>query len=419
MLKETNQIQIKFEELGISNYILNVLDELKLETPTPIQQKSIPVAITGQDLIGIAQTGTGKTFAFGIPMIERLAIVKGRALVLLPTRELALQVEENVRKIGGSLGLKTVALIGGESINRQIFGLRRKPHVLIATPGRLSDCIRRKLVNLSDVKILILDEADLMFDMGFAPQIEEILKYVPKERQTMLFSATMPAAILKLVANHMHLPVSIETAPSGTTVEQVDQEVYIMHKEDKSIHLKKLLSKYTGSVLIFVRTKQGARTLAREIRDLGHAAAEIHSNLSLRQRRESLDGFKSNKYRILIATDIAARGLDVKGIELVINYDLPDNCEDYVHRIGRTGRAGNKGRAVTFAAPRQWRDVQKIENLINKKITLTKFAEPVQFQSQRNPYQRRGRSSGPQNRQGRKYQGSQYKGRNQKYKGKR
>lgn len=370
----------KFEDLGISALILDVLKELKLEIPTPIQKKSIPVAIAGQDLIGVAQTGTGKTFAFGIPMIQRLAQIKGKALILLPTRELALQVEENIRKLGGGLGLKTAALIGGEAIGKQIFALRRNPHVYVATPGRLTDCMRRKLVKLENVKILILDEADLMFDMGFAPQIEEIIKYIPKERQTMLFSATMPPAILKLVAAHMNLPVSIEVAPSGTTVEKVDQEVFVMHKEDKPIHLEKVLNKHTGSVLVFMRTKYGARQLSKEAKLAGHKAAEIHSNLSLRQRREALDGFKSKKYRILFATDIAARGLDVNGIELVINYDLPDNCEDYVHRIGRTGRAGNKGKAITFATPRQWRDIQKIEKLINKSLALTKYAEPVQFQ---------------------------------------
>jgi ATP-dependent RNA helicase RhlE len=381
-----------FSELGVNPSILSVLKNLNLETPTPIQRKSIPVAIAGQDLIGVAQTGTGKTFAFGIPLIQRLAQVKGRALILLPTRELALQVEENIRKLGNSLGLKTVALIGGESINMQIMALRRKPHVIVATPGRLSDCMGRRLVKLDDIKILILDEADLMFDMGFAPQIEKILKFVPKERQTMLFSATMPPAILKLVAMHMHLPVSIEVAPSGTTVEKVDQEVFIMHQEDKRSHLEKVLNKYTGSVLVFTRTKHGARQLAREAKAAGHKAAEIHSNLSLRQRREALDGFKSGKHRILFATDIAARGLDVNNIELVINYDLPENCEDYVHRIGRTARAGNKGKAITFATPGQWRDVGKIERLIKKSLTLTKFAEPIQFQSH-NPYTRRPNKS--------------------------
>lgn len=392
MEKNKQTTKITFNGLGINASILNVLSGLNLETPTPIQRKSIPVAMAGQDLIGIAQTGTGKTFAFGIPMIQRLAQVKGRALILLPTRELALQVDENIRKLGTSLGVKTAALIGGEAIGKQISALRRNPHVLIATPGRLSDCVRRKLVNLSNIKILVLDEADLMFDMGFAPQIEEILKFVPKERQTLLFSATMPPAILKLVATHMHLPVSIEVAPSGTTVEKIEQEVFVMHKEDKPAHLERVLNKYSGSVLVFTRTKWGAKQLARDAKTAGHKAAEIHSNLSLRQRREALDGFKSRKYRILFATDIAARGLDVNNIELVINYDLPDNCEDYVHRVGRTARAGTKGRAITFATPNQWRDVQKIEKLIKKSLTLTKFAEPVQFQS-RNPYTKRPNKS--------------------------
>lgn len=392
MIENKTQNLVCFDNLGISPYLLDVLKKLNLNQPTPIQQKAIPVASTGQDLIGVAQTGTGKTFAFGIPMIQRLAETKGKALILLPTRELALQVDENIRKLGSELGLKTAALIGGEAIGKQIFALRRNPHVLVATPGRIMDCVRRKLVNLESVKILILDEADLMFDMGFAPQIEEILKYVPKERQTMLFSATMPPAILKLIATHMHLPVSIEIAPSGTTAKNVDQEVYVMHNEDKATHLENVIKKHDGSILVFVRTKHSARQLTRNAVAAGHRAAEIHSNLSLRQRQNSLAGFKSGKHRILIATDIAARGLDVNGIELVVNYDLPENAEDYVHRIGRTARAGKKGKAITFATPRQWRDVQKIEKLINKSLTLTKYAEPVKFEA-RNPYQRRGRSS--------------------------
>ena len=226
----------------------------------------------------------------------------------------------------------------------------------------------------------------------------------------MLFSATMPSAILKLIATHMHLPVSIEVAPSETTVEKIDQEVFVMHNEDKSMHLEKVLKKYEGSVLVFTRTKYGARQMAKVAREAGHKAAEIHSNLSLRQRREALDGFKSRKYRILFATDIAARGLDVSGIELVVNYDLPDNCEDYVHRVGRTGRAGNKGKAITFATPRQWRDIQKIERLIKKTLTLTKYAEPVQFQpnNQRSKRPNKSHFSSPRSQSG-------YRGRNRNF----
>ncbi|MDD4900868.1 MAG: DEAD/DEAH box helicase [Patescibacteria group bacterium] len=371
----TKPTESTFKDLGVSASILNVLNSLKLDTPTPIQTKSIPVALTGQDLIGVAQTGTGKTFAFGIPMIERLAVSGGQGLVLLPTRELALQVDESLRQLGGKLGLRTISLIGGQGIGSQLQSLRRNPHIYIATPGRMIDHLRRGSVRLDRVKILVLDEADRMFDMGFAPQIEEIIKRVPKKRQTMLFSATMPRAILKLASVHMIMPIHIEVAPPGTTVELVDQEVYVMRKEDKRGQLEKILHEYRGSVLVFTRTKYGARNLARTLEQSGHEVAEIHSNLSFNQRKESMSGFKSRKYRILIATDIAARGIDVSDIELVVNYDLPDDSEDYVHRIGRTARAGKVGKAISFATPDQGKDVRSIERLINKKLTLKKFVE--------------------------------------------
>jgi len=364
-----------FKDLGVSSDILNALNNLNLQTPTPIQHKSIPVGLTGQDLIGVAQTGTGKTFAFGIPMIERLRQTSGRGLVLLPTRELALQVEENLRKLGGRLGLKTVALIGGQGIGVQLQGLRKNPHIFIATPGRMIDHLKRGSVKLNQVKILVLDEADRMFDMGFQPQIEAIIRQVPKERQTMLFSATMPRPILRLASAHMTMPIHIEVAPPGSTVERVDQEVYVMKREDKYHQLEKILHEYKGSVLVFIRTKHGAKNLTRHLERSGHQVAEIHSNLSFSQRKEAMAGFKSRKYRILIATDIAARGIDVSDIELVVNYDLPDDSEDYVHRIGRTARAGKIGKAISFATPDQGKDVRSIERLINKKITLKKFAE--------------------------------------------
>ena len=375
MSEKDQKIETGFKELGVSTQILNVLAYLKLDRPTPIQTKSIPSALAGQDLIGVAQTGTGKTYAFGIPMIQRLKIVRGRGLILLPTRELALQVDENLKKLGASLGLKTVALIGGQAIGPQLQGLKRNPHILVATPGRLIDHLHRGWVKLADIKILVLDEADMMFDMGFAPQIEEIIKHIPRSRQTLLFSATMPSAILRLAQRHMTTPIHIEVAPSGTTVDAVDQEMYVVKKEEKYLYLEKLLKEYTGSVLIFTRTKHGAKNLARNLEQTGHRVAEIHSNLSFNQRKESMGGFKLKKYRILVATDIAARGIDVSNIELVVNYDLPDNSEDYVHRIGRTARAGTRGKAISFATPNQWKDIRDIERLIDKKIALTKYAE--------------------------------------------
>jgi ATP-dependent RNA helicase RhlE len=379
-MKDTLQtVDSGFDGLGIKDTILASIKKLGFTEPTPIQAKTIPIGLEGKDLIGIAQTGTGKTFAFGIPMLQRLGVIGGRGLILLPTRELALQVEENLKKLGTSLGLKTATFIGGEAQERQLYALRKNPHIIIATPGRLIDFLKRKILTLNDIKVLVLDEADMMFDLGFAPQVEEILTKMPTDRQTMLFSATMPLSIVKLTTNHMKMPVSIEAAPSGTAAEKVDQEMYIMHKDDRIKHLEKILNEYKGSVLVFVRTKHSVTGLTEAIRNFGHTAEEIHSNLSLRNRRKALEDFKTGRARVLVATDIAARGLDVNGIELVINYNLPDKLSDYVHRIGRTGRAGKSGKAISFATPDQARDIRDIERIINQPINLTKFAEPQAF----------------------------------------
>lgn len=378
---------IKFSDLGISESILKVLEKLNLQMPTPIQWKTIPTAIAGQDVIGIAQTGTGKTFAFGIPMLERLGLIKGQGLVIAPTRELALQVDESLRKLGQPLGLRTAVLIGGEGLDRQLFQLRKKPHIVIATPGRLIDHLKRRTFKLDQVNTLVLDEADMMLDMGFAPQINEILKQAPQERQTMLFSATMPVAIVKIAAHYMKLPVSIEVAPPGTTASEVDQEIFIINGEERLEHLQKILHQYTGSVLIFVRTKHGVKNLALKLKQADQRATEIHSNLSLNRRRAALNDFKTKKARILVATDVAARGLDISGIELVVNYNLPDNSEDYVHRIGRTGRAGQKGKAITFATADESRQIREIEKLIDKTIKRTEFVKLKKdnFSSASNP----------------------------------
>jgi ATP-dependent RNA helicase RhlE len=365
--------ELEFSDLGISPSILEILKKLNLAIPTPIQRKTIPIAILGQDLIGVAQTGTGKTFAFGIPMLQRLGLTKGQGLVITPTRELALQVEESLKKLGHSMGLRTALLIGGEALDRQLFQLRKKPHIVVATPGRLIDHLKRHTFKLDQINVLVLDEADMMLDMGFAPQIQEILKQTPVNRQTMLFSATMPAAIVKIAANYMKLPVSIEVAPPGTTAAQVDQEIFIIKGEERFDHLQKILVRYTGSVLVFVRTKHGVKALNMKLQSLGHRSVEIHSNLSLSRRRAALNDFKSKKERILVATDVAARGLDISGIELVVNYNLPDNSDDYVHRIGRTGRAGHVGKAITFATPDEQKEIRDIEKLINKSIKRTEF----------------------------------------------
>ena len=375
MTPETTTPPPGFYGLGIAPKLLEILDRNKYTIPTPIQQKAIPIAIEGKDVMGIAQTGTGKTLAFGIPLMQRLAQVKGIGLVILPTRELAIQVDEEIKKIGRAVGLRSAVLIGGASMYAQIQAVKRRPHVLIGTPGRIIDHLEQKTIRLNEVSVLVLDEADRMLDMGFEPQIKRILQAVPKERQTMLFSATMPSEIMKIASTYMKLPVRVEIARAGTATENVTQELFVVRRDDKLRLLEKLLLEYRGTMLVFSRTKHGAKKIAKVIRSMGHTSAEIHSNRSLAQRREALDGFKSGRYRVLVATDIAARGIDVKGIEVVLNFDLPDNAEDYVHRIGRTGRAGHSGRAISFATPDQGRDVREIEKLTRTMLPITKLPE--------------------------------------------
>ena len=370
-----------FFGLGIAPKILDILERIKFKVPTPIQQKAIPLAIQGKDIIGVAQTGTGKTHSFAIPMVQLLAQKKGVGLVLAPTRELAIQIDEAFQEIARPFGMKTACLIGGAPMEYQLTALRKDPRIVIATPGRLIDHMGRWSFVPEQVVMLVLDEADRMLDMGFAPQIDKILRFLPKERQTMLFSATIPKEIMEMAVKHMKLPVSVEIAPSGTTSELVTQELFIIKKEAKPRLLGKLLAQYHGPVLLFSRTKHNAKKIVRSVRDLGHSAAEIHSNRSLSQRREALEGFKSGKYKVLVATDIASRGIDVTGIELVINYDLPEDAENYVHRIGRTARAGHRGHAISFAMPDQSRDVRDIEKLIRSTLPVSKHPEfpPEQF----------------------------------------
>ncbi len=367
-----------FEGLGINDTFMQVLTALHFTVPTPIQHKAIPAAVRGEDIIGIAQTGTGKTLAFGVPMLQQLhaGTKTGVGLVMLPTRELALQVDSVLAKLGKPLGLRTAVLIGGEPVRKQIMQLRARPHVLIVTPGRLLDLLEQKYVRVDKVSVLVLDEADRMLDMGFAPQINRIMHLLPPpaERQTMLFSATMPDDIVRIANTHMRMPVRVEVAPQGTTAEHVEQELYIVRKEDKLHLVSELLKQYTGSVLLFSRTKHGAHKICKALTDMGINAAEIHANKSLAQRIKALEGFKRGTYRVLVATDIAARGIDVTNIELVINFDLPDSAGDYVHRIGRTGRAGREGRAISLATPDQRMDIRDIERIIRKPLPVAKHA---------------------------------------------
>ncbi len=365
-----------FQGLGIAPAVFDVVDGLKFKVPTPIQYKAIPVAIEGKDILGIAQTGTGKTLAFGIPMVQMLTQEPGRALILVPTRELALQIDETLRKLGNPFDIRSVIVIGGMDMATQVKLLKKENiRVVIATPGRLLDHLEQKSLKASELRMVVLDEADRMLDMGFAPQIERLAKFLPKERQTLLFSATMPEAVLKIAALYMRNPARIEVAPSGAAPEKIAQELFIVKQESKLKLLGKILEQYGGSVLIFTRTKAATWKLARSLEQMGHKVNELHSDRTQGQRRHALNGFKSGLYRVLVATDIAARGIDVKGIELVINYELPDDSENYVHRIGRTGRAGREGRSITFATPEESNKVRDIENLMKMPLKVLQHPE--------------------------------------------
>ena len=388
-----------FHDLGIGLDLLKVLDGLKFTTPTPIQHKAIPLGLAGQDVIGIAQTGTGKTLAFGIPMIQRLSLSPGQGLILLPTRELALQVNDALARLCQPFRMRTAVLIGGESMFRQRQALNAQPRILIATPGRLNDHLQQRTVRLDGVRVLVLDEADRMLDMGFLPQIENVLKLVPRDRQTLLFSATMPTEIVKIASQHMRLPVRTEIAPPGTAAERVSQELFVVQRDHKGELLGALLREYEGSVLVFVRTRRSAHRVAQIVRKSGHEVGEIHADRSLNQRKAALSGFKSGELRVLVATDIAARGIDVTGIELVVNYDLPDEPENYVHRIGRTGRAGKEGHAISLATPDQGQDVRRIERILRATIPVSEHPEipPARFDPNAQPPPRGGRGGrGPQ-----------------------
>jgi ATP-dependent RNA helicase RhlE len=371
----TNRKQGTFFGLGIAPGLLGVLDALKFKVPTPIQEKAIPIAVEGKDVVGVAQTGTGKTLAFGVPMVQRLAQGKGRGLILVPTRELAHQVTDDLTKLARPFKLRTAVVIGGESMNRQIQHLREHPQIIVATPGRLNDHLQQRTVKLDDGTILVLDEADRMLDMGFLPQIERIVRTIPRKRQTMLFSATMDGPVMSIASRYMHLPIRTEIAPSGTAAELVTQELFVVQKELKGRLLGKLLKQYQGSVLLFVRTRRSASKVARMLRQMGCPAAEIHADRTQGQRREAMQGFKTGKHRVLVATDIAARGIDVKDIEVVVNYDLPDEAGNYVHRIGRTGRAGKSGHAITFATPDQGKEVKEIERFMRAPIPLAEHPD--------------------------------------------
>jgi ATP-dependent RNA helicase RhlE len=346
--------------------------------PTSIQAQAIPYAMAGRDVLGCAQTGTGKTAAFAIPMIERLAAMpKGQphGLILVPTRELALQVQEVIDKLGRTSRVSATSIVGGADMQAQVRGLRQRPDIIVATPGRLLDHMWNGTVNLALMKILVLDEADRMLDMGFAAQINQILDALPEERQTLLFSATMPGDLAQLARASVKNPVQVMVARPATTSKGVTQAVHHVSHDRKTDLLVSLLGQDKESVLVFTRTKHRADRLGRVLAQAGHNVAVIHGNRTLPQRRKALEGFRNGQFRILVATDIAARGIDVANIGHVVNYDLPNCPEDYVHRIGRTARMNATGRATSFVTAEDHGDLCAIEKLLGQSVPLAVGSE--------------------------------------------
>ncbi len=370
-----------FKNLNIIAPILDALEQQGYLTPTPIQQQAIPIIQQGKDLIGCAQTGTGKTAAFTIPILQQLAgkaprkAKAIRSLILTPTRELAIQISDNITCYGRNLKLKHTPIFGGVSQVNQVKALRAGTDILIATPGRLMDLMQQGHVDLTQIEIFVLDEADRMLDMGFVRDVQKIVARLPVVRQTLFFSATMPASIKKLADSMLRNPATVSVTPVSSTAQSIDQHVYFVEKNDKNKLLSQILSDAAISrSLIFTRTKHGADKLVKQLIKEGIFAAAIHGNKSQNARQKALNGFKVNKLRVLVATDIAARGIDIDELPHVINFDLPNIPETYVHRIGRTGRGGNTGTAVSFCGSEEKADLKSIEKLIGFKL-------PVSFQS--------------------------------------
>jgi ATP-dependent RNA helicase RhlE len=351
--------------------LLDALRDAGYERPTPIQADAIPLALKGRDLIGLAQTGTGKTASFTLPILHRLmhGPRRTRALVLTPTRELCLQVEESVRKYSRYAPLDVIPVFGGVSYEPQEKALRAGVDIVVATPGRLLDQMERRNVDFTDLEVLVLDEADRMLDMGFAPQIQKVVDQIPRYRQTMLFSATMPPEVEALGRKYLRRPVVVQVGRRSQAASTVTHAVYPVRKERKTDLLVNLLTtSYHDSVLVFTRTKHGADKVERELQKQGIATAAMHADKSQPQRLRALEDFRTGAIRVLVATDIAQRGLDINGISHVINFDVPQAPEDYVHRIGRTGRAASTGDAYTFMSPDEIGMVRTIERVIGQEI---------------------------------------------------
>jgi len=366
-----------FDQIGLTPPLLKALKQEGYTTPTPIQHQAIPHALAGKDILGLAQTGTGKTAAFALPILQKLsALASGngyrytRALILTPTRELALQISESFASYGRYTGLKHEVIFGGVPQTPQTLALRDGVDVLIATPGRLLDLMNQGYVYLDYLETFVLDEADRMLDMGFIHDVKRIIKILPTQRQTMLFSATMPPQITQLASSLLHQPVRVEVTPVSSTAEKIEQSVYFIPKQHKQSLLVHLLSeKNIQRTLVFTRTKHGADKIAKQLKKANIQADAIHGNKSQAARQNALVNFKRGKLKVLVATDIAARGIDVEALEHVINYDLPDVAETYVHRIGRTGRAGASGTAISFCdGKEEMSNLRSINKLIGLKI---------------------------------------------------
>ncbi len=385
-----------FKELNLTAPILKAIDRQNYTTPTPIQQKAIPFLLQKRDLIGCAQTGTGKTAAFALPILQNLASERGKfikALILTPTRELAIQIQENFEDYGSNLSLRCTVIFGGVSQVPQVERLQRGTDILIATPGRLCDLMNQGYVDISQIQIFVLDEADRMLDMGFIHDVKKVLRALPKNRQTLLFSATMPTEIEALAKTILHDPVTVKVDPVTSTAASVQQYVYLIDKGNKRHLLKKLLrARDVGSALVFTRTKHAADKVVKELAKAGMVAMAIHGNKGQTARQTALKRFKSGDIKILVATDIAARGIDIPELSHVFNYELPNEPETYIHRIGRTGRAGLGGIAVSFCDYDEIPYLKDIEKLMGHTVPVEKSEWPMMIleKSEKTPQKRYG-----------------------------
>lgn len=361
-----------FRDFGLTSSILDQINKLGFKEPTPIQDRAIPYILSGRDVLGSAGTGTGKTGAFGIPLVEHLLKNGGNAaLVLLPTRELALQVTKALQDfLGKSNKIQAALIIGGEDMGKQLRQLKSNPQLIVGTPGRINDHLKRGSINLENVNFLVLDEMDRMLDMGFGVQLEAIAKYLSDNRQTLMFSATMPKDIRKLAEKYLNDPVTVSIENTNKSAANIKQEEVTLNQDEKYPHLIEELGKRAGTVIIFIKTKYSAESMAKKLRRDGHEAESFHGDLRQNKRNKIISRFRKQDYRILVATDIAARGLDIPHIEHVINYDLPQCPEDYIHRIGRTARAGASGHALNFLSKSDSKKWDAIQRILNPKAAI-------------------------------------------------